>query len=159
MSKLGSRITLGLALACLLPSSFAQAAEQKGSGTVTYVPVVSGASELADGRTVVRSGSKGIILSDDESIPFHLAGESCGGTTIISADGTRTWGSGYCDAIDKDGDAWWIWWRIEGDGSTWGFLEGTGKYEGITGGGTTKTLVRLPDGRQTIHWEGTWQVK
>lgn len=45
------------------------------------------------------------------------------------------------------------------DGNTWGFTGGTGKYEGITGGGTTTTLAQMADGRTAITWDGTWTMK
>jgi hypothetical protein len=38
-------------------------------------------------------------------------------------------------------------------------VEGTGKYEGITGKGTTTTLARFPDGRQVLRWQGVWRLK
>lgn len=159
MARRTGWMMLGLALAWLAAAPAAEAAPRKVSGTVTYVPVGSDVSDLADGRSVARSAFNGIIVADDPTIPFHLAAQDCGGTTIVSADRKTTVGSGYCAALDKDGDAWWLWWRLEGDGSTWAVVDGTGKYKGMTGGGTTKTLVRLPDGRQTIRFEGTLDFK
>ena len=136
-----------------------QAAEWKGGGTVTYVPVKVEQSTLPSGQTVVRTDLSGVVLADDTSNPFHLAGQTCEGTTIISAKGPSA--AGYCNTIDKDGDAWWIWWRGEGKGKggVWEFVDGTGKYKGIKGKGTTTTLVRFPDGRQVLRWQGSWRLK
>jgi|GEM_PF-1638285 len=132
---------------------------QKGSGTVTYVPIATETTKLKNGSTVIRTRMKGVIVADDPKTPFHLAGQSCGGTTVLSAKGFPPHSSGYCSTIDKDGDAWWIWWRAEGRGSIWEFIDGTGKYADIDGKGKTATLVRLSDGRQTLRWEGSWRLR
>ena len=150
---------LTIVLACLLPLSLAHAAERKGGGTVTYVPVSSKQNTLPNGHTVIRTGLSGVVLADDQENPFHLASQTCGGTTIVTPDNPRPTSAGYCNTIDKDGDAWWIWWRAEGQGSVWEFVEGTGKYKGIKGSGTTKTLARFPDGRQVLRWQGVWHLK
>jgi hypothetical protein len=38
-------------------------------------------------------------------------------------------------------------------------MGGTGKYEGITGGGTTTPLAQMADGRTAITWDGHWTMK
>jgi hypothetical protein len=77
---------------------------------------------------------------------------------LISADGS-TDGHGYCDAVDADGDRWWIWWNNTPESNRWGFIGGTGKYEGIKGGGTTTPLAQMADGRAAITWNGSWTMK
>lgn len=153
-------LTVFLFLVISLTLTFAvAAAEGKGQGTVTYINVSDDSSKRADGSMLVRNHSKGVVLCDDDSAPIHMNAQDCYGTNIIGADGNLIVASGYCDAADKDGDMWWIWWRSEGGKDTWGFMGGTGKFEGIKGGGTTSTLAMYPDGRQVISWEGTWQMK
>jgi len=71
--------------------------------------------------------------------------------------------AGSWDAIDKDGDIWWLWWSDSAAGNPWGVISGTGKYEGMTGGGTTVTDVQLPDGsvifnRPTPGSAASWVV-
>ena len=147
------------ALSGLVLAQSAPAAEIKASGSVSYVTVSSEADELADGRTLVRSTSKGIVRADDPTVSVHLSSQDCSGTDLIAAEGNFVLGQGYCDGVDKDGDVWWIWWRNSEQENVWGFLGGTGKYEGIEGGGTTAIETRLPDGRMSIRWQGTWQTK
>ena len=77
---------------------------------------------------------------------------------MIAADGSTN-GHGYCDAVDADGDRWWIWWNNTPESNKWGFIGGTGKYEGITGGGTTESLAQMADGRAAITWDGHWTMK
>jgi hypothetical protein len=38
-------------------------------------------------------------------------------------------------------------------------IVGTGKFEGVKGGGTTTPLAQMPDGRSAIAWEGSWALK
>ena len=131
-----------------------EAAEFTGSGDLTYITVDSETHERADGTVIARNHSKSVIRADDPSVPFHLATQDCIGTTVIRTDGGQA-GSGYCDAVDKDGDVWWIWWRSNRNGSTWSFIDGTGKYEGIKGGGTTSIEAAYPDGRMAMTWNGS----
>jgi len=52
---------------------------------------------------------------------------------------SRRWktseGTGACDAADKDGDRWSIWW-VDTPRGHLGVTHGTGKFAGMTGGGT-----------------------
>lgn len=129
-----------------------------GQGTVTYVPVAVESMQDASGRTIARNHMKGVILATDSSVSFHLATQDCRGTSVVAADGKDVVVKGYCDAIDRDGDVWWLWYDGTTQGSSWGILGGTGKYAGMTGGGTTKNEKPAPDGRFVIHWEGNWQT-
>ncbi len=131
---------------------------ESGSGTVTYVPVASETMQDSSGKTITRDHLKGVILASDPGIKFHLATQDCKGTTVVSAYGNDLVVKGYCDAIDRDGDVWWLWYDGTAQGSTWGILGGTGKYAGMTGGGTTTTEKPAPDGRFVIHWEGSWDI-
>ena len=155
------RIPAMIASCGLMIGSFAApatAGEETGSGTVTYAPAEVDTVEMADGTVVQRSHIMGIVLADDQSVSIHLASQDCFGTTVITPDGTAT-GNGYCDAVDADGDRWWIWWHNGADSNTWGFMGGTGKYTGIKGGGTTEPLAQMADGRTAITWNGSWTMK
>ena len=130
-----------------------------GSGSVTYIETRSNASKLGDGKTIVRTHSKGVILSDDSGVSFHLGTQDCQGTVIISVDGSNVTTMGFCDAVDKGGDVWSLWYLGDPVGSTWGVIGGTGKYKGMTGSGTTKSQVNTEDGRLVIRWEGSWEMQ
>jgi hypothetical protein len=136
----------------------AEAGEEHGSGTVTYAPAEVENTQLPDGGMIQRSHIMGIVLADDASNSIHLASQDCFGTTVVPDGGTAI-GNGYCDAVDANGDRWWIWWHNGPDSNTWGFMGGTGKYEGITGGGTTESLAQMADGRAAITWDGHWTMK
>jgi len=136
----------------------AEAGEEKGSGTVTYAPAAVETVQLPDGGMMQRSHIMGIVLADDPSNSIHLASQDCFGTTVIAADGTAI-ANGYCDAVNANGDRWWIWWHNGPEGNTWGFMGGTGKFGGIKGGGTTTPLAQMADGRVAITWDGSWTIK
>lgn len=136
------------------------ASETSAEGTVTYLPVTESSTKLADGRTVVRFHNRGVVLASDPGSALHGSAQDCSGTLLIGQDGKPASGSGYCDGVDAAGDVWWLWWTdTSGGASKWGFLGGTGKFQGIEGGGTTQTIVMTDDGRQTIRWQGTWTTK
>ena len=141
-----------------LLASPAQAGEETASGTVTYAPASMETVQTPDGGMMQRSHIMGIVLCDDPSALIHLASQDCFGTTVVSPDGTAV-ANGYCDAVDADGDRWWIWWHNGPKGNKWGFMGGTGKYEGIKGGGTTTSMAQMADGRSAINWEGHWTLK
>ena len=135
-----------------------QAAEIKVSGTVTYATTLAEETKLPDGNTTVRVHQKGVIVDKDPASPLNLNGQDCDGMVIVAPDqkGPAP-GAGSCDAVDKDGDRWWLWW-VEKDGNRWGVIYGTGKFAGMTGGGTTKTILDSGD-RSTITYEGTLNMK
>jgi beta-xylosidase len=153
-----SIISASLVAGAWLASS-ALAAEYMGSGTVTYVPASTAVTQLAGGRSLIKSHIKGVILSNDTANPIHLSAQDCDGATILAADGKQIAASGSCHAVDTDGDVWTLWYHNSAAGNNWGVIGGTGKYDGMTGGGTTSPLADLPDGRFVISWDGAWQMK
>ena len=153
-------IYLGVFVGILAGASLApvQAAEVKVGGTVTYAVTSIEETKLSDGSTMFRVHQKGAIVDKDASSPLNLNAQDCDGFVIAAPGATGPApGAGSCDAVDKDGDRWAMWW-VEKDGNRWGVTYGTGKFAGMTGGGTTKAILDLPD-RQTITYEGTLNMK
>ena len=66
--------------------------------------------------------------------------------------------AGYCDFVNVDGDAWTAWYKGEQDGGVWGYLVGTGKFEGIQGEGTYKVGESWADGRGINYWDVTYTL-
>ena len=64
-------------------------------------------------------------------------------------------GDGRLVLIDADGDVAFAWYSED----RWGFIGGTGKFEGIIGEGTYKTATAWPDGKFVNVWEITWSVE
>lgn len=153
------RATLLMLCAGIALAEPAMAKDYTGSGTATYIPVSAATRELPNGNHIRRVHSKSIIVADDEEIPFHLASQDCLGTYVLTPEGEIITGKGYCDAVDQDGDVWWLWWQSEEESGEWGILEGTGKYAGMVGSGTTTPIASHDDGRFAVRWKGSWVMK
>lgn len=137
----------------------ATAAEVKGTGTVTYTVTVVAENNLVNGQKLRQSRMKGLILADQDNMPFNLSPQDCTNAAIIDDKGTMIEAHGTCVAVDVDGDVWWLSYEGDTDGSQWTITGGTGKYAGMTGGGTTDNLLITADGRFAIAWQGTLQMK
>jgi len=105
-----------------------------GSGTMT---MVSASKEL----TVFGFDLKGISRSNHENKVFDNATFHCVGVIRVMA-GKRN-ETGYFKIMDSEGD--FIVGevtRAETEKSTWKFLQGNGKWKGITGGGTGWVIMQ-----------------
>ncbi len=151
---------IGALVACAIPVGLAHAEERAGGGSVTYTVIRGHEAALANGGKLVHALNAGVIIADDASVPFHMASQNCMNAAVLNADGSAAGASGHCTAMDGDGDTWSLWWRGEGEGegSAWQIIGGTGKFAGMTGGGTTTTLHQAADGRTVITWQGTWDL-
>lgn len=138
----------------------AQAQQQgQGSGRTTGVPVTDVTLQAPDGRTIQRQTFSGFSIADDPGNPFHQTNVTCTFTTAVAADGETVSQGAFCDGIDRDWDVFWLWGRGNQDGGTWSLIGGTGKFEGIEGGGTSTTAATWPDGKIIFSWEGSWTMK
>ncbi len=150
-------IAAAAAIALAAASGPAGAGEVKGSGTYTVKPITH--TNLAAGRKLQQVHLKGILRADDKAHPFNLSTQDCNDIALIDSDGTALKDYGECAAVDKDGDIWWL--KFEGKAGigTWQVIGGIGKYEGMTGGGTTKDDLATRDGRLTLTWTGAVEMK
>lgn len=137
-------------------ASTSVAQEESATGLAAYTPVSSSATDLGDGTTAVRQTSEGYVFTDDPSSSFNLVTQDCTSTDLMAANGALVRSSGYCAGLDRDADMYWISYWNGPDGGEWHLLGGTGKFEGISGGGTSETLAAHADGSFSIRWEGTW---
>jgi hypothetical protein len=147
-----------LVLALAASSTPTLAADTKVGGYVAYLTTIQEQSALPAGGSLLRVHQKGIIVDAGPPGPLDHNRQDCDGILVMSADGKHAPGAGYCDAIDKDGDRWAMWWKTVDDVNTWGVVWGTGKYAGMTGGGGTDELQSYPDG-DLIRYEGVLHLK
>jgi hypothetical protein len=134
------------------------AQEYSDTGYAVYFPVSQEVIELADGRVNVETTNNGYILAEDTESPFHLVAQSCSGTNVIGADGIVQRSAGHCAGRDNDGDMYWLSFWNTADGGEWTLFGGTGKFEGISGGGTVQIIAQDVGGSFVITWSGTWRV-
>jgi hypothetical protein len=96
----------------------------------------------AGGVTIVASVTRGMADSVAAGGPFDKTTFECRGVTNASKAGVDY--NSRCTFVDADGH------RVVGatagtaQGWTWKFLGGTGKWEGIEGGGTGKAVTQYP---------------
>jgi hypothetical protein len=116
-----------------------QAAETRVRGEIPFKVVSHHESKLADGSVVSRDHFRGTIKDSDSTSPLNGASHDCFGSILYAPDGEQIIeGHGTCDAIDKDGDVWWLTWKSDAPGeSRWTMIGGTGKYKGLSGSGKT----------------------
>lgn len=124
-------------------------AGEKVRGTDFYVVDVQ-SWETGDGSGYWIWNGEGV--SQIHEGPLETGPVECHGAGFWDKDGS--WGEGIC--VDGVGDdtrtVHWIHEKGQEIGR-WEFLKGTGKYEGITGGGTYEDQ-ELPGGRAITEWEG-----
>jgi hypothetical protein len=135
-----------------------RAGEIKVDITAVHVVMPSESDKLSDGRTMMHVHDKAIVQAADPNSPLNLASRNCYGTMIMDAKGNPVDGAGYCETIDKANDTYWLTWNMAPGGIAWKAFHGTGKYEGVTGGGDTKVIAWYAD-RYVISSEGTLMVK
>ena len=125
-------------------------AGEKVSGTDFYV-VDEQSWETGDGSGYWMWHGKGV--SQIHEGPLETVAVECHGAGFWDNDGS--WGEGICVNGAGD-DTRMLHWKTEKSQKMmgqWKILSGTGKYAGITGGGTYKDQ-NLPGGRSLTEWEG-----
>jgi hypothetical protein len=130
-----------------------------GKGKGIHSPLSDEVEKLADGRTLHHVRQQGFLLPDDEDHPEQLASIDCSGIQVWESDGKRWNGSGTCITIDRDGDTAFSWWEGTEKSTNWGYLRGTGKFEGVKGSGVARTVEKLANGKWIEEWEGTTELK
>jgi hypothetical protein len=96
----------------------------------------------------------GLLRSEKEGGPFDKTFMRCIGQGALIAGAYKN--SGTCTETDKDGDKIFITFET----GTFTFVSGTGKYKGITGGGTSKSEIAFQGPKDVVlitshekHWE------
>lgn len=157
MPRSSTRLILLLAALAVAPAASAQ--PRPTSGYVVYIPDGASAMALADGRSLSHGTLRGVLLADDPASPLHLMTHDCTGTDVLGPDGLPVRGEGVCTSVDASGDLYHITYLNTPEQRAWRYTGGTGKFAGIEGSGTTEIAAVGPDGRVTIRFEGTMQMR
>lgn len=80
----------------------------------------------------------GIFLSAGDNETFHGTVTHCEGYNIGRANSQDRYGDGVCTLVDPDGDIVLVSVPYKGLQVNWRFLQGTGKWKGITGSVTSE---------------------
>ncbi len=126
-----------------------------GQSENTYIP----ASE-----TLIYIDLKTTYALPENDTPLAgMIGECVGFMTIMVGSGAN--GTGVCVWTDGDGDTWHGPWDVKGmgaDGASvgqWHATGGTGKFEGVTGGGTFSSLTNPENGESKLDVMGSVTMK
>lgn len=144
-------------VAVLFTSTIAVSAQTAISGRNVFYPQSTETTDLPNGHKLIRSHGSGFGLGPEGS-PFALTNLNCRGTIHANAEGVSYSITGHCDAVDAEGDTWTAWYAGDGSNGSWGFMGGSGKFDGLEGSGTYDTEAQWPDGKWTSTWEGTYEV-
>jgi hypothetical protein len=122
--------SIGVVLLAALPAVQAQevAYEIRGCGTAENTVI-----DRAGDVTVLQGMSRGVADSIPAGGPFDKTTYECRSLTTVSKQGAEF--SNRCVFVDRDGHKALGTSVGTGKGWEWKFLAGTGKWEGITGGG------------------------
>ena len=152
-------ISAGAVVLFLALAPGAPAQERSDSGDFTFLTTSSEEMPLSDGHVLMRVVQSGMVFADDPASPLDRSATTCSGSTVLDASARATVVSGHCDMVDADGDVWTAWYAGKQDGGVWGFMGGTGKFEGIKGRGTFSAEAQWADGRGINAWEVTYTLK
>lgn len=122
--------------------------------SVTDVSVLAKAGGVTIGSSKARGASASIPPGNPES--FDAMAYECHSTWNASKAGVEF--SGRCTFVGKGDDRLVGAYTSNGAGWDWKFLSGTGKWEGIKGGGQSKVVLRpakLKPSVTTGCWEST----
>ena len=153
MLKLAAAAIVGLALVQTPTTS--EAAELAKSGGYDITNCWSGTSNAilhSKAHIALSYTLTGTARSNKPGGPFDKQSFQCVGIVRVM-QGTAT-ADGICEYVDADGDkTLGQVTRTGNPGGEWRFINGTGKYAGITGGGAYKYLGRYPTVRKG-HFQG-----
>lgn len=146
-----------LATAPLLATAQGQPYDLKLCNTVETTVI-----DSAGDTTILAGHARGISDSNTPGGPFDRQTYEC--RSVLNASKTAVEFTGRCTFVDMDGHKALGAFSGTPAGWTWKFLSGTGKYEGIEGGGTTKPLKQYPRLSAAVsgacaHATGTYTIK
>ena len=78
---------LALSASSMMMASGAIADDRTVGGYVAYIPGHTKEIVLPDGRKLVHTTLRGVLIEDDPKSPIHLLSQDCAGTDLIGSDG------------------------------------------------------------------------
>ena len=115
---------------------------------------------LKNGLVLVATHQSGVIVSTKSHSPWHHATFFAQTTVVKDSDGNVLKEVALCETTDADGDlTFGFLWRPAGKEGTFQLVVGTGKWEGISGGGRFAGVLRQRvDGHVMPKWQLHWKV-
>lgn len=153
-----------LALALLALAGAASAAESTGH-YYTYT-ISKTKTDLANGNTSAVWQFYILGSSNNANDPQNNTAGNCTGHAIVSSQGKPVSESGMCFRQDSDGDSFSYWWKMDEAGTarcpdscgSFGYVDGTGKFKGLTGGGTYVHTHDFAGGGSSGTYKDTYKM-
>ncbi len=153
----------GAAVLSVVMPRLARAVDFPASGEISFdryaMSTIVGSSPVSVRRGIVFT-DVAISRNKGSEGPWYDLSDRCAGQFTMLGEEPIS-GFGTCVKSGKDGDAVFVTWQ----GEDWTIVGGTGKYQGITGSGTTfanpgRDQVRgRPDGWvSVVHHTVKWQI-
>lgn len=122
--------------------------------------------ELPDGSKIQITHYTQISFAADSSHPLDNMSSDCVGRFHMSANDTPVSSDGMCTGFDGQGNSATFWWRMDEANTSdcpdlcgsWGYFNGTGKFNGIEGSGTWARETTFHNGSSGT-WTGTAKLK
>ncbi len=160
-------LTLPAITLALLAASSAASAAQATAHFYTHT-ISQTRTTLPNGNTSVLTRYYIHVVPDNADDPMGQRAGNCMGESIVAGDGKEIAASGICFTRDPAGNSVSHWWKMDEAGTAkcphvcghYGFLPGTGsgKFKGVTGGGTFVRTLAFGDEGSSGTARGTYKM-
>jgi hypothetical protein len=154
-------------LAVILLMAAAASAQQEVTGTYVTYGQEQTETKLPDGTSVSHATYGEFAATNDPNHPFNNQMGTCMSKNVPSEAGGSVVSAGACALSTPDGSTIWSWWRQDKSGTadcpnscgTWGVVQGTGVFKGVTGTGQWETVATYPDQSSIGVWDLKYEKK
>jgi hypothetical protein len=158
-------LTIALSSTLLMTLPVSSFADQTGGRYATHNSHEV-TQEMPDGTKVVVSHYTQITFADDSSHPLDNVSSDCVGRFHATADDAFISADGMCTSFNAAGDTASFWWRADEANTadcpdlcgSWGYFNGTGKFDGIEGSGSWIRNTLFHNGSSGT-WKGAAKLK
>jgi len=122
--------------------------------------VVDTKKPLKNSNVLLDNHISGVIVSENPASPWYHATFLSFGTVVNDAEGQIIQEVALCETTDADGDSTWsVFWNPPKGPATYEFVQGTGKWEGISGKGKALgDVCARADDHAMPQWEFCWAI-
>ena len=130
------------------------------SGYIFAGPVVERKRKVVKpGVWIIDNHRNGVIVSDNEDSPWHNATYYTHGSILSDDEDNYIRQAAFCETIDSDGDVTWsILWEPSPGKASYHFIVGTGKWKGIAGKASIKSVTERADDHAMQSYKMSWEI-
>lgn len=113
---------------------------------------------LPNGGKLLTRQSSGIFFTSDTTLSFNGSSYECVYSVHVPSNDPKGRGHGQCYGVDSQGSIWWVQLKGSRNYGTWSFLDGTGRYKGVKGGGSWDATATAGPKKFVTTWKGQWEL-